>query len=69
MTFVIHFANNENGVAHNVQVNDSSGQVIVRGDLIKGVAEADYNAPALAAGDYPFICSVHPNMTGTITAE
>jgi plastocyanin len=67
--FVIHFANDENGVPHNVQVNDSSGQVVVRGDIITGVAEADYNVPALAAGDYPFVCSVHPNMTGTLTAE
>ncbi len=67
--FVIHFANDENGVAHNVQLNDSSGQVVVRGDIITGVAEADYNVPALAAGDYPFVCSVHPNMTGTLTAE
>ena len=39
------------------------------GDIITGVAEADYNVPALAAGDYPFVCSVHPNMTGTLTAE
>ena len=25
--------------------------------------------PALAAGTYPFICEVHPDMKGTITAE
>ena len=42
---------------------------MVRGDIITGVAEADYNVPALAAGDYTFVCSVHPNMTGTLTAE
>jgi len=68
-TFVIHFANNENGVLHNVEVKDASGASIVRGDIITGVAEADYSVPALAAGDYPFVCSVHPNMTGTLTAE
>jgi plastocyanin len=24
--------------------------------------------PSLKAGDYKFNCSVHPNMTGTLTA-
>jgi mono/diheme cytochrome c family protein/plastocyanin len=67
--FVIHFANNESGVPHNVEVKDPSGATVVRGDIITGPAEADYAVPALAAGDYPFVCSVHPNMTGTLTAE
>ena len=67
--FVIHFTNDENGVPHNVELKDSSGATVVRGDIITGVAEADYSVPALAAGDYPFVCSVHPNMTGTLTAE
>jgi plastocyanin len=68
-SFVIHFANNENGVPHNVEVKDASGASVAKGEIITGVAEADYSVPALAAGDYPFVCSVHPNMTGTLTAE
>ena len=67
--FVIHFTNNESGILHNVEVKDSGGASLVRGDIITGPAEADYNVPGLAAGDYPFVCSVHPNMTGTLTAE
>ena len=67
--FTIHFANNESGVPHNVDVQDASGASLARGDIITGPAEADYNVPALAAGDYKFVCSVHPNMTGTLTAE
>lgn len=30
-------------------------------------ASATYQAPAMAAGDYEFYCSVHPNMLGTLT--
>jgi mono/diheme cytochrome c family protein/plastocyanin len=67
--FVIHFFNNEHGVMHNVEVKDAGGQSLARGDIITGVAEALYNVPELAAGEYSFVCSVHPNMTGTLTAE
>ena len=66
--FTIHFANDENGVPHNVDVQDASGASLARGEVITGPAEADYDVPALAAGDYKFACSVHPNMTGTLTA-
>jgi cytochrome c oxidase subunit 2 len=31
--------------------------------------KATYNVPALAADTYTFYCSVHPNMTGTLTVE
>jgi plastocyanin len=68
-SFVIHFMNNESGVPHNVEVKDSGGASLVRGEIINGPAEADYPVPGLAAGDYQFVCSVHPNMTGTLTAE
>lgn len=66
--FTIHFTNTESGVPHNVDVQDASGGSLARGDIITGPAEADYDVPALAAGDYKFVCSVHPNMTGTLTA-
>ena len=37
-----------------------------KGDLITGPAKTTYNVEALPAGTYPFICSVHTNMTGTL---
>jgi mono/diheme cytochrome c family protein/plastocyanin len=67
--FVIHFANKENGVPHNVEVLDQGGASKFRGEIITGPAEANYVVPALDAGDYKFHCSVHPNMTGTLTAK
>ena len=66
--FVIHFDNKESGVPHNVALNAAGGAVAVTGEIITGPAEADYVVPALDAGEYTFQCSVHPNMTGTLTA-
>jgi plastocyanin/cytochrome c553 len=67
--FQIHFKNNEAGTPHNVEVKDASAATLMRGEIITGVAEATYDVAALPAGTYPFVCSVHPNMTGTITAQ
>jgi plastocyanin len=33
------------------------------------VATKVYQVPALPAGTYGFVCSVHPNMTGTLTVK
>lgn len=66
--FVIHFNNKDQGIPHDIEIKDGSGAVVFKGDLVTGVAEVDYQVPALAAGSYPFICTVHPNMTGTIKA-
>jgi plastocyanin len=63
--FTIHF-NNKEAVPHNVAVKDASGGAPFTGDVITGPKEVDYSVPALAAGSYTFVCSVHPNMTGTL---
>jgi cytochrome c oxidase subunit II len=34
-----------------------------------GGATVTYNAPALAAGEYEFYCSIHPNMVGALVVE
>jgi plastocyanin len=66
--FVIHFDNKDAGQPHNVDIKDASGADVFKGELVTGPGTADYQVPALAAGTYPFVCSVHANMTGTITA-
>ncbi len=67
----IHFDNQDNGIPHNVKIfkDSASGPVVFDGKVFPGVATEDYDVGPLAAGTYPFICFVHPNMTGTLTVE
>ena len=67
--FTIHFNNKDQSVPHDLVIKDGSGAEKFRGDLVTGPKEVDYQVPALAAGSYPFVCSVHPNMTGTLTIQ
>ena len=67
--FTLSFDNQDAGIPHDVQVKDASGAVVFKTDVFPGAAKRDYTVPALAAGAYPFVCSVHPNMTGTLTAQ
>ena len=67
--FVIDFDNQDASTPHNVEIKDSTGAVKFKGDIFPGVATKQYQVPALAAGTYPFVCTVHPNMTGTLTAQ
>ena len=63
--FTIAFSNQDPGTPHNIEIKDSSGAVVFKGDIFNGVDTRIYQVPALPAGDYTFSCVVHPNMTGT----
>jgi len=65
--FSIEFDNQE-GAPHNVKISDASGAAVFTGEIVSS-KKVTYAVPALAAGSYPFICEVHPDMKGTITAE
>ncbi len=67
--FTLSFDNQDPGIPHDVQIKDGSGTIVFQTDVFPGIETRDYSVPALAAGAYPFACSVHPNMTGTLTAE
>jgi len=67
--FAIEFDNQDDGQPHNIEIKDAGGAVKFKGDLVTGVAKATYQVPALPAGTYPFVCTVHANMTGTLTVQ
>ncbi|CAN5170343.1 hypothetical protein BH24CHL7_BH24CHL7_07490 [soil metagenome] len=68
--FELVFNNNNGGVPHNVEIAQTSARdnVLFEGEIITGVATATYQVPALAEGSYYFLCTVHPNMNGSVQA-
>jgi plastocyanin len=69
--FQIVFANNDAGIPHNVAIHEGTptGPEVWVGEIFNGVETRTYDVPALPAGTYGFICTVHPNMVGTLTAQ
>ncbi len=65
--FAIDF-DNQDGAPHNIAISDASGAKVFKGDIVSS-SKVSYQVPALAAGTYTFICEVHPDMKGTITAQ
>ena len=69
--FTLKFQNDD-PVQHNVVIKDPSGADVPMGDtsFFSGPETRDYAVPALDAGEYSFLCVVHPTtMTGTLTVE
>jgi plastocyanin len=67
--FQIEFANNDPSIPHNVEIRDAGGATVFNGDIFNGVETRTYEVPPLASGAYQFVCSVHPNMVGTLTVQ
>ena len=67
--FTLAFVNEDQGTPHNVELKDASGKVAYKGDIFNGVETRVYEVPALPAGTYPYVCSIHSNMTGTATLQ
>jgi cytochrome c oxidase subunit 2 len=69
--FQIEFDNQDAGIDHNVAIHEGSptGNEVFKGAIFPGPAKETYDVPPLAAGTYAFVCSVHPNMTGTLTVQ
>lgn len=70
--FAIDFVQKDAGVGgHNVEIRTQDGTSLFKGGILSDPAETTYLVPALDAGTYTFICTVHPipQMTGTLTVK
>ena len=67
--FQIVFDNQEN-VPHNVAIykDEARTQKVFGEAPFSGPKVVVYSVPALAAGSYTFVCEVHTDMKGTLTA-
>ena len=70
-SFQIVFDNKDAGVPHNVSIHQGSatGAELFKGVIFNGVGTQTYTVPPLDAGAYAFVCTVHPTMIGTLTAQ
>lgn len=71
--FSISFENRDAGIPHNVAIHVGApncvGAELWKGAIFAGVATQTYDVPALSAGSYAFVCTVHPNMAGVLTVK
>lgn len=67
--FTLALVNDDAGTPHNVELKDGAGASVYQGEVFNGVETRVYDVPALAAGTYTFLCTVHPSMTGSATLQ
>jgi mono/diheme cytochrome c family protein/plastocyanin len=67
--FTLTFDNQDASIPHDVDIKDAANATVFKTDVFPGVESRDYTVDGLAAGTYSFVCTVHPNMTGTLTAS
>ena len=64
--FTITLVNNDSA-PHNISVyTEEGGDSIVEGEVIEGGQTVEVEVPALDAGEYFFVCDIHPDMNGTV---
>ena len=67
--FTISFTNNDSA-PHNVSVyTEEGGDQIATSDPINQGETLEVEVPAQDAGEYLFVCDIHPEMNGTIVVE
>ncbi len=58
------------GTPHDVDILDASGAKVFDGQDFPGPGVRDYGVQPLPAGEYQFVCSIHPTlMFGTLKVQ
>jgi len=69
----LRFVNYDVGIPHNVAIHegtvDAVGKELFQGEIFNGADERTYTIVGLPAGEYVFVCTVHPNMVGSLSAK
>jgi plastocyanin len=62
---------NKDTVPHNVAIytNAQLTTPLFQGEIFSGPKTVTYNVTPIPAGQHYFVCNVHPNMNGTVTAK
>ena len=67
--FQLLFENRESA-PHNVRIYDEVvDQPLFVGEVFGGPGSRTYDVPSIPAGTFKFLCDVHPDMVGTLTAR
>lgn len=67
--FTIAFTNNE-AIPHNISVyTEQGGERLALGEVINEGQVDEVEVPALEAGEYYFVCDLHPEMNGIVVVE
>jgi plastocyanin len=68
-SFTINFDNQDAGIQHNIDVLDQEGvKSLGATEIVAGPAQQTLDLK-LDAGTYPFVCDVHPTMTGELVVQ
>ena len=67
--FTLVMDNRDTDIPHGVEIRDATGNAVFKGEIVNGPARLAMSLPALAPGEYPFSCPVHPNMSGVLIAQ
>jgi len=65
----LEFDNQDAGTPHDVDIRSSDGTIVFDMEFFNGADTKTFSVDPLAAGNYTFFCSIHANMTGTLTVE
>lgn len=65
--FELKFENRE-AAPHNIWITGDGDATIFKEPFFAGPKTVTWDVPAIAPGEYPFKCEVHPTMKGTVVA-